>query len=145
MIKLLHLTINRIVMDSHVVTKCSKYGLRQGHIAYHQSSQTNKSLLTVATLKGLKVKCCDVMYAYIQAPVTEKIWTTLGSEFGQDAGKKAIIVRAIYGLKSSGAAFRKHLGECMSGLGYKPCLADPDLWLKPESRKDGTSYYSYIY
>ena len=84
------------------------------------------------------------MNAYIQAPVTEKIWTTLGSEFGEDAGKKAIIVHAIYGLKSSGAAFRKHLGECMSGLGYKPCLADPDLWLKPESRKDGTSYYSYI-
>ena len=22
--------------------------------------------------------------------------------------------------------------------------ADPDLWLKPQSRADGTSYYSYI-
>ena len=32
----------------------------------------------------------------------------------------------------------------MSGLGYMPCLADPDLWLKPQSRADGTSYYSYI-
>ncbi|KAL7525384.1 hypothetical protein ACHAXR_000985, partial [Thalassiosira sp. AJA248-18] len=64
--------------------------------------------------------------------------------FGEDAGKKAIIVCAIYGLKSSGAAFRKHLGECMSGLGYKPCLAGPDLWLKPQSRDAGTSYYSYI-
>ena len=32
----------------------------------------------------------------------------------------------------------------MSGLGYKPCLADPDIWLKPEVRDDGVEYYSYI-
>ena len=108
------------------------------------SRETIRIALTIAALNGLQVKCGDVMNAYIQAPVIEKIWTTLGSEFGEDAGKNAIIVRAIYGLKSSGATFRKHLGECMSGLGYKPCLADPDLWLKPQSRADGTSYYSYI-
>jgi hypothetical protein len=84
------------------------------------------------------------MNAYIQAPVTEKIWTTLGSEFGEDAGNMAIIIRAIYGLKSSGAAFRKHLGECMQGLDYTPYLAAPDLWMKAQARADGTSYYSYI-
>ena len=61
------------------------------------------------------------------APVKEKIWTTLGAEFGEDAGSKAIVVRSLYGLKSSGAAFRDLLGECMSDLGYHPCLADPDL------------------
>ena len=108
------------------------------------SRETVRIALTIAALNGLQVKCGDVMNAYIQAPVTEKIWTTLGKEFGADAGKNAIIVRAIYGLKSSGAAFRKHLGECMSGLGYKPCPADPDLWLKPQAREDGTGYYAYI-
>ena len=108
------------------------------------SRETVRIALTIAALNGLQVKCGDVMNAYIQAPVTEKIWTTLGSEFGEDAGKMAIIIRAIYGLKSSGAAFRKHLGECMRGLDYKPCLADPDLWMKAQARADGTSYYSYI-
>ena len=104
------------------------------------SRETVRIALTIAALNGFQVKCGDVMNAYIQAPVTKKIWTKLGSQFGEDAGKNAIIIRAIYGLKSSGAAFRKHLGECMSGLGHKPCLADPDLWLKPQSRADGTSY-----
>ena len=108
------------------------------------SRETVRIALTLAALNGLQVKCGDVLNAYITAPVTEKIWTTLGPEFGSDAGKKAIIVRALYGLKSSGAAFRKHLGECMSGLGYVPCLADPDLWLKEQSRPDGSMYYSYI-
>ena len=31
----------------------------------------------------------------------------------------------------------------MAALGYKPCLADPDLWLKSQN-KDGIDYYSYI-
>lgn len=51
---------------------------------------------------------------------------------------------ALYGLKSSGAAFHKHLGKCMHSLGYKPCLVDPDSWLKPVARKESTEYYSYI-
>ena len=56
-----------------------------------------------------------------------------------------MIVRALYGLKSSGAAFRAHLGKCMQGLGYEPCLADPDLWLRREVRPDDKfEYYSYI-
>ena len=31
----------------------------------------------------------------------------------------------------------------MKSLGYKPCLADPDVWLKPEYDKH-YQYYSYI-
>ena len=33
----------------------------------------------------------------------------------------------------------------MPGLGYTPCLADPDVWFKAKVRPDdGVSYYSYI-
>ncbi len=32
----------------------------------------------------------------------------------------------------------------MHGLGYKPYLADPDLWLKATVQADGSTYYSYI-
>ena len=100
--------------------------------------------LTIATLNELKVKCGDVMNAYITAPCSEKIWTVLGSEFGEDQGKYAIIVRALYGLKSSGAAFRKHLARCMASLDYKSCLADPDLWYRAQVDGHGKEYYSYI-
>jgi hypothetical protein len=50
----------------------------------------------------------------------------LGPEFGSDAGKKAFIVRALYGLKSAGASFRNHLADCMQHMGFTPCLVDPD-------------------
>ena len=125
--------------------------------------ETVRLALTLAALNDLEVKAADIMNAYITAPVTEKIYTVLGSEFGADAGKTAIIVRALYGLKSAGAAFRKHLGGCMRSMGYEPCQADPDLWMKPKTRPDsatievpgpngepvktkvgGTKYWSYI-
>ncbi len=58
----------------------------------------------------------------------------LGAEFGSDAGKSAIIFRALYGLKSAGAAFRAHLASFMQQMGCTSCKADPDLWYKAETR-----------
>jgi len=102
-------------------------------------------VLTIAALNGLQVKAADIMNAYITAPLEEKIWTVLGPEFGSNVGKKAVIVCALYGLKSSGAAFRRHLSDCMEYMGYTSCLADPDLWYKPEVHpENGHEYYTYI-
>ena len=73
------------------------------------------------------------------------IWTILNPEFGDDAGKKSIVVRALYGLKSTGTAFRNHLTDCMSFLGYELFLVDQDLWFKPDvSPSNSHKYYSYI-
>ncbi len=69
------------------------------------SHETLRLALTIASLNDLKVKVGDVLNAYITAPVKEKVWTNLGPKFGHDAGRIAIIVHALYGLKSEGAAF----------------------------------------
>ncbi len=69
------------------------------------SSETVRLALTIASLNDLEVKVGDVLNANITAPVKEKVWTVLGPEFGHNAGKSAIIVRALYGFKSAGAAF----------------------------------------
>ena len=83
------------------------------------SQESVRIALTLAALNDLEVKTSDIQNAYLTAPCSEKFWTTLGSEFGPDlAGKKAIVVRALYGLKYSGASFRNHLVECMRNLGY---------------------------
>ena len=95
------------------------------------SRETVGLALTISALNDLEVKCGNVLNAYITAPVEENVWKTLGPEFGADSLKRALIVRALYGLKSAGSAFRAHLGKCMQGLKYEPCIADPDLWMKP--------------
>ncbi len=98
------------------------------------SHETVPIALLMAALNDLNVKVGDVLNAYITAPITAKVWTVLGPEFGNNAGKNAIIVRALYGLKSAGAAFQAHLASFMRQMGYTSCKADPDLWYKAETR-----------
>jgi hypothetical protein len=101
--------------------------------------------LTAAALNDLNLLAADIQNAYLNAPITEKIWTTLGAEFGEDLrGRKAIIVRALYSLKSAGAAFRNHLAVCMTGLDYKSCLADPEVWMRAKTRDNGFEFYEYV-
>jgi hypothetical protein len=108
------------------------------------SRESVRVALTLAALNDLEVKTADIENAYLTAPVAEKIWTVLGPEFGANAGKRAIVVRSLYGLKSAGASFRNHLADCMRHLGWESCLADQDLWMKAEIRpEDGHKYYAY--
>jgi hypothetical protein len=101
--------------------------------------------LTLADLNDLDGMMGDFENAYMTAPITEKVWTVLCPEFGEDAGKRVLIVRALYGLKSDGAAFINHLASCMDHFRWKPCLADQDLWMKEEtSQDDGVKYWAYI-
>jgi hypothetical protein len=109
------------------------------------SRETVHIALLMAALKELNVKVGDVLNAYITAPITKKVWTVLGPEFGIDARKSAIIVHALYGLQSAGAAFCAHLASFMRQMGYTSCKADPDLWFKAETRPaDNFRYYAYI-
>jgi hypothetical protein len=100
------------------------------------SRETVRLALTIAALNDLEVKTSDVQNAYLTAPCEERIWTQLGPEFGLDQGKKAIIVRALYGLKSAGSSFQRHLADCMRMIGYHSCKADPDLWYKAMIRPE---------
>ena len=99
--------------------------------------------LLAAALNNLDVLACDIGNAYLNAQCREK-WCVAGPEFGHRSGQKIIIVRALYGLKFSGAAWRAHLAETMNDLAYKPCKADPDVWMKPQTKPDGTKYYEYV-
>ena len=42
------------------------------------------------------------------------ILTGMGPDFGPDSGKPAVVVRALYGLKSAEATLRNHLDDCMN-------------------------------
>jgi hypothetical protein len=109
------------------------------------SRETVRLALTFASLNDLEVEVGNVLNAYITTPVKEKVWTILGPEFGHDSGNSAVMVHALYGLKSAGAAFRAHLASFMRQMGYTSCKADPDLWLKPMTKpEDNMCYYAYI-
>ena len=100
--------------------------------------------LTIASLNSLNVSACDIGNAYLNAPCREKLWTIAGSEFGSEQGSVMIIARALYGLKSSGAAWRSTLAQSMEQLGYSPTQADPDVWIRRATKNDGMPYYKMM-
>lgn len=87
---------------------------------------------------------CDIHNAYLKAKPREKIYTISGSEFGSQKGNIMLIVRALYGLKSSGASFRSLLADRLHDLGYRTMKADPDVWMRPAVKENGFVYYEYI-
>ena len=60
----------------------------------------------IADAQGLELLCGDISNAFIQAHTKEKIYTRVGTEFGDRAGCIALIVRALYGLTTSAERFR---------------------------------------
>ena len=100
--------------------------------------------LTIAALNDLKVMACDIQNAYLTADCRERIWTRAGPEFGSEAGSIFLVKKALYGLKSAGAAFRALLAETLYDMGYIPTKADPDVWLRPAVKADGFEYYEIV-
>mmetsp|Transcript_165 Transcript_165/g.263 ORF Transcript_165/g.263 Transcript_165/m.263 type:complete len:116 (-) Transcript_165:986-1333(-) len=86
----------------------------------------------------------DVGNAYLNAPTKEKVYIITGPEFGPEEGRVAVIVRALYGLKSSGAMWRSHFAATLFDLGFISCLADPVVWLHPATKENGKEYHEYI-
>jgi Reverse transcriptase (RNA-dependent DNA polymerase) len=126
-----------------------------GHMTDPPSSMTYASVvsresvriaLMLATLNNLEILSADIGNAYLNARTKEKIYIICGPEFGEQfAGRIAIIVRALYGLKSSGAAWRSCLAQVLrEEFGFKPCRADNDVWYRPTQKASGERYYEYV-
>ena len=129
----------RLVADGHKTNTPSS-------VTYSSvvSRDSVRICLLIAALNDLNILAGDIENAYIAAPCREKCWTWAGKEFGSDQGRPLIIVRALYGLKSSGAAFRAFLAETLDDMGFQSSHADPDVWLRPATKPDGENYYEYI-
>ena len=105
------------------------------------SRESVRIALLLASLNELEILACDIQNAYLTATCREKVYVIAGPEFGSDAGSVMIVRKALYGLKSSGAAFRAHLAETLYELNYTPSRADPDVWIRPATKPNGFEYY----
>ena len=91
-----------------------------------------------AVLYDLGVIAGDVASAYIQAFTCEKVYFRAGEEFGKLAGELLIIVKALYGLKSSGGMWHRRFADNLRDMGFVPtktCL----LYTSPSPRDLSTS------
>ena len=96
-------------------------------------------VLFLAELNDLEVWSTDVGNAYLEAETNEKVYIIAGPEFGSRRDHILIIRKALYGLKTSGARWHDRFADCLRELGFFPCKAEPDIWI----RQNG-NLYEYV-
>ena len=93
----------------------------------------------MAELNDLDIWVTDIGNAYLEAKTLEKVFIKAGKEFTDRAGHILIIHKALYGLRSSGQRWHERFADCLRDMGFKPCKAEPDIWMRKSIDK-----YEYI-
>jgi hypothetical protein len=103
------------------------------------SLRSLRIITLIAELNELKLMAADIGNAYLEAYTREKITFTAGPEFGKLQGHRMRVIKAFYGLRTSGARFHEKFADTLSQFGFKPSYADPDVWMR-----DAGDVYEYI-
>ena len=93
----------------------------------------------LAELNELKLWAADIGNAYLCSVTKEKVCFTAGPEFGDKEGCTFIIVKAQYGLKTSGRRWHDRLYDVLKSMGFVPSKAEEDIWTR-----DAGTHYEYI-
>ena len=102
-------------------------------------SEVYDFIIFLSKLNDLKLWSTDIGNAYLEAKTKERLYIIAGPEFGEQAGHILIIHKALYGLRSSGLRWHEKFADCLRELGFTPCRAEPDIWM----RRNG-DIYEYI-
>ena len=93
----------------------------------------------VAELNECETWVTDIGNAYLESYTKEKVFIIAGSEFGELEGHTLIIVKALYGLKSSGLMWHQRLQDVLRAMGFTMSKAESDIWMRPAG-----DHYEYI-
>ena len=84
---------------------------------------------------------CQSVHVTSRTHTYKKHFIICGPEFGLDNVRKtAIIVRALYGGKSAEADYWRDVEAAMTSMSFITRKADPDVWMRPSKRGDGSVY-----
>jgi hypothetical protein len=98
-----------------------------------------RAMLFIAELNQLPIWSTDIGNAYLEANTQEKVCITAGPEFGPLQNHTLIIVKALYGLRSSGLRWHEKFADCLRNEGFLPCKVKPDIWMR-----DKGDHYEYV-
>jgi hypothetical protein len=93
----------------------------------------------LSELNGLDLWATDIGNAYLEAKTSELLFIVAGPEFGDLVGHMLVIYKVLYRLCSSGLHWHECFSACLRDMGFFPCKAKPDIWMR---RVD--DHYEYI-
>ncbi len=68
----------------------------------------------------------------------------MGAEFGQNMIRKTSVICKAFTVSSQVERHCAHLAATLHDLQYQSSLADPDVWLQPNVKKNEELYYEYV-
>ena len=92
--------------------------------------QSLRICMFLGELNGLDVDAADVGNAYLMAYTKDKLYITAGPKSGDRQGCLLVIVKALYGLLTSGTKWHAFFADTLMEMGFYPYKADPDVWMK---------------
>ena len=100
------------------------------------SHRSLRIIILAAELNGLELLGADITQAYLEALTKEKIYFLAGREFRSFGleGHTLVLVKALYGLKSSGLAWNQHFAVTLRAEGFVPSFADPEVWMRKHEK-----------
>ena len=93
-------------------------------------------LFLIAKANNMSTLCADLSNGYLQSDTDEVCHFVAGPEFGKDAGKTCVCVKAIYGLVGSAHAFHRHVHAKMTELRFRQSEGDPNIWIRLNKNKN---------
>jgi hypothetical protein len=125
----------RLVADGHL-TEAPVEDVYSGVV----SLRSLRLVIFLAELNDLELWGADIGNAYLEAYTDEKVYIVAGPEFGERQGHILIIIKALYGLKTSGKRFWERLHDELKGMDFEPSKADPQVWMRPTKKGDAYEY-----
>ena len=87
-------------------------------------------LTFLSELNDLEIWATDIGNAYLESFTQEKVYIIAGPEFGELEGHTLIIVKALYGLRSSGLRWHERLSKVLRDAEFEPSKAENDIWIQ---------------
>ena len=87
-------------------------------------------MIFLAEMNQMETWGTDISSAYLEALTKEKLFVRAGPGFGELEGHVLLVHKALYGLQTSGVRWHERLADCLRGMGFVPCRAEPDIWMQ---------------
>ena len=107
----------------------------------------------VVFLKGLRIMVfllelnelnlwgTNIGNAYLEAFTSELVYIIVRAEFGDLEGCTLIIVKALYGPRTSGARWHESSADVLKDMNFVPSQNEPDIWMRENGSDTNTSPY----
>ena len=86
-------------------------------------------LMALAAAFGLKAYQYDVLNAFLNAPLDQRVYVQTLEPYAEQLGKLLKLKRALYGLKNAPLLWYKHLKQTLIRLGLRPVKDVPCLFI----------------